>query len=193
VSKRVVFALLVLVACTRGTADGDGRVPEPAATASPSIGASARRSTYVRSCESRVYGALGPDWRRGQIVAGPVVLVGASGYAADAGAVFSAPGRLATSQKVLVVVRGSRPVEISVRHPDAALAYDPSRWSDRNVVPFRRGDRRVRFEPCGGDRRWTQFNGAFLLRGPGCVPVEVRPQDRAPVFVTISFGAGDRC
>jgi hypothetical protein len=192
VSKKVVFALLVLLACTRGTADSERRMSEPPTTASSSIGASAARSMYVRSCESSVYGDLGPDWRRGQIAAGPVVLVGAAGYADDPGNLFSAPGELATSQKVLVVVRGSRPVEISIRHHDAALAYDPSRWGDRNVVPFDRGDPLVRFEPCG-DQRWTQFNGAFLLRAPGCVPVDVHPQDRTAVFVTISFGAGDRC
>jgi hypothetical protein len=192
VVKHVLLALLALVACTSGIED-TRRMSEPPATASPSIGAAATRSTFVRSCESSVYGDLGSDWRRGQISVGPVVFVGAAGYADDPGNLFSAPGELATSQKVLVVVRGGRPVEVSVRHPDAALAYDPSRWGERNVVPFRRGDPRVRFEPCGGDRRWTQFNGAFLLRGPGCVPVEVRPQDRTLVFATISFGAGDRC
>jgi hypothetical protein len=88
-------------------------------------------------------------------------------------------------------VGGERPVTLSVRHPDAALAYDPERWGDRNVVPFAVGDPRVRFEPCGGgDQRTTQFNGAFLLRGPGCVPVEVRVEGEAPSFVTLSFGAG---
>jgi hypothetical protein len=147
----------------------------------------------VRTCDSSVSGDLGADWRRGQIEAGPVVFVGAAGYADDPERTFEAPAKLATSQKVLIVVAGGRPVVVSVRHPDAALAYDPARWGERNVVPFRRGDPRVRLEPCADDQRWTQFNGAFLLRGPACVPVEVRPEGRGTTFVTMSFGAGDRC
>jgi len=193
VSKHVFLALLVLAACTGRTSSSDRGVSESPTIASPSIRTSGARSMYARTCESSVFGDLGTDWRRGQIAAGPVVFVGAAGYGDDPGERFAAPAELATSQKVLVVVRGGRSVEVSVRHPDAALAYDPSRWGDRNVLPFRRGDPRVRFEPCGGDQRWTQFNGAFLLRGRGCVPVQVRPQGRDPMFVTISFGAGDRC
>jgi hypothetical protein len=91
-----------------------------------------------------------------------------------------------------VVVDGDRSILLSVRHPDAALAYDPARWRLRNTVPFRLGYPRTRFEPCtSGGGRATQFNGAFLLRGPACVPLEVRPQGAGPVFVTLSFGAGD--
>jgi hypothetical protein len=56
---------------------------------------------------------------------------------------------------------------------------------------FEAGDRRVRFEPCGGDQRSTQFNGAFLMRGPLCVPVEVEVEGGTPAFATLSFGAGD--
>jgi hypothetical protein len=65
---------------------------------------------------------------------------------------------------------------VSLRHPDAALFYDPERWDDRNIARFDAGDPRVRFEPCGGDQRTTQFKGAFLVRGPARVPVEVRAE-----------------
>ena len=187
-----LLAMLVLVGCTSAN-EGSPASPAPLpASPSPAAAASGQRSIFVRTCESKVVGALGPDWRRGQIEAGPVVFVGAAGYADVPRSRFAAPGELARSQKVLVVVLGPGPVEVSVPDPDAALAYDPARWGERNVVPFRRGDARVRFEPCG-DRRWTQFNGAFLLRGPRCVPVEVRPADDSPIIATISFGAGDRC
>jgi hypothetical protein len=190
----VLLSAVALLACS-GELAGHEPSESPSSTPGPIEPSPDRtaRTLFVRTCESSVFGDLGADWRRGQIAAGPLVFVGAAGYADDPGDRFAAPGRLATSQKVLIVVRGARPVEVSVRHPGAALAYDPARWGDRNVVPFGGGDPRVRFEPCGGDRRWTQFNGAFLLRGPGCVPVEVRPADRGPTVVTISFGAGDRC
>ena len=184
--RPLVLALALLAACTSVSPDERPRprAPSPTLAHEPEL--------FVRDCESSVAGDLGPHWRRGEIEAGPVVFVGASGYADDPDERFGAPGDRATVQKVLIVVEGGRPVTVSIRHPDAALAYDPERWGDRNVVPFRRGDPRITFEPCGGDQRHTQFNGAFLLRGEACVPVEVRPQGGAPVFATVSFGAG-RC
>lgn len=146
---------------------------------------------FVRPCDSSVSGRLGAGWRRREVVAGPVAFVGAAGYAEDPPRVFEAPGDRATSQKILIVVDGARPVVVSVRHPDAALAYDPDRWGPRNVVPFRSGDPMVRFEPCGGDQHRTQFNGAFLVRGSMCVAVEVRVESEEPLSATLSFGAGD--
>lgn len=182
---RRLLVVVALVACTR-----DG--PAVESPASPTIGMKPiEPGLFVRPCDSSVSGSLGAGWRRHQVVAGPVAFVGARGYADDPASWFSAPGDRATSQKVLIVVDGDRPVVVSVRHPDAALAYDPDRWRTRNVVPFRSGDARVRFEPCGGDQHRTQFNGAFLLRGPSCVPVEVRVEAGQQLFATLSFGAGD--
>jgi hypothetical protein len=188
----VALAVLALAACTDLPAGSDLPSPPTPARSEPSSQPdTGDRALFVRSCESSVYGELGRGWRRREISAGPVTFVGARGYRDDAPSAISAPGDRATSQKVLVAVVGDRPVTLSVRHPDAALAYDPERWRDRNVVPFALGDPRVRFEPCGGDQRTTQFNGAFLLRGPACVPVEVRVEGAAPRFTTLSFGAGN--
>jgi hypothetical protein len=176
-----MLVTLALLACTQAPSGS---------AASPRSSPESDVAVFVRTCESSVYGDLGSGWRAGEASAGPVWFVGARGYADDPPREFSAPGNMATSQKVLVVVDGDRPVTLSVRHPDAALAYDPERWGDRNVVPFAVGDLRARFEPCGGDQPTTQFNGAFLLRGPACVPVEVRVEGEAPLFTTLSFGAG---
>jgi hypothetical protein len=115
-------------------------------------------------------GSLGPAWRRGEVAAGSVVFVGAVGYADDPADLFAAPSDQASVHKVLLVIHGGRPVELSMRHPDAAFFYDESGWGERNVVPFRLGGARVRFEPCGGDQRWTQFNGGFLIARSGMRP-----------------------
>jgi hypothetical protein len=146
---------------------------------------------FVRTCESSVYGDLGPGWRRDNLHAGPVFFVGANGYADEPVRWFEAPGKRPTLQKVLVVVAGDRPVEVRVSHRDAALAYDPDVWGLRNRMPFGLGDPVVRFEPCGGDQWSTQFNGGFLIRGPMCVPVEIRVDGDAPSYATLSFGSGD--
>jgi hypothetical protein len=175
--------LIVLSSCVGGSA--------PASPDAPGTPAPSPAAIFTRTCESSVAGSLGPAWRQGEVAAGPVVFVGSGGYADDRADLFAAPSDRATVQKLLLVIHGGRPVELSMRHPDAAFFYDESRWRDRNVVPFRLGDARVRFEPCGGDQRWTQFNGGFLLQGPACVPVEVRVEGSEPVFATLSFGAGD--
>lgn len=188
--------MFTLIACTSASSgEGPPSLPAPSSSTSPrpsSDTGSEDATPFVRTCESSVEGDLGPGWRRGEISAGPVTFVGARGYADDRKDLFSAPAELATSQKVLVVVDGDRPVLLSVLHPDARLAYNPARWRPRNTVPFRLGYRLTRFEPCSnGDRRSTQFNGSFLLRGPACVPVEVRPAGGEPLVMMLSFGAGD--
>jgi hypothetical protein len=176
--------LLVLCSCV-------GRTSAPAAPDRGTIpDAPSPAAIFTRTCDSSVVGSLGTAWRRGEVVAGPVVFVGSGGYAGDPEELFAAPGDRATVQKLLLVIGGGRPVELSVRSPDAALFYDPARWRDRTIVPFRLGDPRVRFEPCGGDQRWTQFHGGFLVRGPGCVTVEVRVEGDEPIRATVSFGAG---
>jgi hypothetical protein len=180
VRRIACLVAVALVSCT-GADAGTGASP-------PATGA--ERDVFVRTCDSRVSGALGAGWRTGQVKRGPVVFVGARGYADDRPTLFAAPGDRATVHKVLLVVTGARAVEVAVRHPDAALFYDERRWRERNVAPFRLGDTRTRFEPCGGGHG-TQFNGGFLLRGPACVPVEVRVEGEAPRFATLSFGAGD--
>jgi hypothetical protein len=185
-----------LVTCTNASS-GEGRSSPPGPSLSTSSGPSSHTGSedatlFVRTCESSVEGDLGPGWRQGEISAGPVTFVGAQGYADDREDLFSAPGELATSQKVLVVVDGDGAVLLSIRHPDARLAYNPARWRPRNIVPFRLGYPLTRFEPCANDdRRSTQFNGSFLLRGPACVPLEVRPEGGEPIVTTLSFGAGD--
>jgi hypothetical protein len=145
---------------------------------------------FVRSCESSVYGDLGPGWRRDEVAAGPVVFVAAKSYADDPPRRFSAPGDRATLHKVLIVVAGGDPVEVSIDHPDAALAYDEAKWGQRNRMRLEAGDPRVRFEPCP-DQGSTQFNGGILVRGPSCVPVEVEVEGGTPASATLSFGAGD--
>lgn len=173
------IAALLLFSCTgRGGGAVSPSASEPTGTES---------RTFVRTCESSVYGNLGPRWRIGEAAAGPVVFVAASSYADDPPGRFSAPGDRATAQKVLIVVLGDASVEISVDHPDAALAYDPAKWGGRNRMRFEAGDVRVRFEPCP-DLRSTQFNGAFLVRGPVCVPVQVWTEGELPDSTTLSFG-----
>lgn len=172
------------VSCTTPAASTTPAPPAPVQTPGQP------RALFVRPCESEVSGALAGGWRTGQITAGPIVFVGARGYANDRPGRFAASAQRARVQKVLVVIAGHDPVELSVEVPEAALFYDPARWRDRNVVPFRLGDARVRFEPCPTGR--TQFNGGFLLRRAACVPVEVRPASGEPMVATISFGAG-RC
>jgi hypothetical protein len=180
--RRLACSVLVAaVACTGPTPGGPSGPGSGSTAAAPDL--------FVRTCESSVSGALGVGWRRGEAAAGPVVFVAASGYANDPPRRFSVPGDRASLHKVLIVVMGDAAVEVSVDHPDAALAYDPAKWGLRNRMRLEAGDARVRFDPCP-DRRTTQFNGGFLVRGPVCVPVQVWVEGELPASSTLSFGAG---
>jgi hypothetical protein len=64
------------------------------------------------------------------------------------------------------------------------------------------GDSAVTFEPCKPGRspiggkaadRPTQFNGAFIVDGPGCVLVQVRVPGDPPVQRSVPIGAGQVC
>jgi hypothetical protein len=178
------LALLAIVACTGPAPGTDG--PSRSEPGSPEPVS----ELFVRTCESSVYGDLGPRWRQDEVAAGPVVFVAANSYADDPPRRFSAPGDRAIVHKVLIVVLGDASVEVSIDDPHAALAYDEAKWGQRNRMRLEAGDPRVRFEPCP-DRRSTQFNGGFLVRGPTCMPVEVQVQEGTPAFATLSFGAGD--
>jgi hypothetical protein len=181
-----VCAVLLTANCTSGAPEEAPSAEEGHPPASPNAG------VFIRSCESSVFGDLGPGWRKDAVLAGPVAFVGARGYEDDAERSFVARGpRMATAQKVLAVVVGDRPVIVSVQTRDAALFYDPNKWGQSNHVAFRRGDEVTRFEPCIGDaQRSTQFNGGFLVRRPTCVAVRVQIEGGRARVVSLSFGAG---
>lgn len=76
--------------------------------------------------------------------------------------------------------------------------YDPSKWPDRNAYRVAEGDRSMTFRACEGEfgvrpHDYTQFNGAFVVAGPGCVPVDFWVTGRSRHYrANLSFGAG-RC
>jgi hypothetical protein len=157
----------------------------------------------ARDCEESVSGDLGPSWRRFTILAGPVGFVGRS-YATAPVRDFApvVPGsRRYRAQKVLLLVRRGTRVEVEVvphvRSPAASLLYDSDKWNDRNIYRVTDGDRKMTFRACDGvfgvlPHSYTQFNGSFVVAGPGCVHVDVRvPGERVRYRAVLSFGAGD--
>lgn len=189
-----MLATMCAALLTAGCTSSDVAPPreDGRSIASPGASSSADSEVFLRTCESSVSGDLGAEWRRDAVIAGPVALVGARGYEDDPKRLFvSRKAGIATAHKVLAVVLGDRPVLVSVRGPNAALFYDPSKWGQSNRVPFRRGDKVTRFEPCIEDnQRGTQFNGGFLVRRPTCVQVRVQIEDEEPTVASLSFGAG---
>jgi hypothetical protein len=144
----------------------------------------AHRAAFVRTCEQSVRGELGRDWRSASLNVGPISFLGLPGWA-------SAPASelgVSPQKKVLVVVRGGARVTVAVtsrRH--AALLYDPRAFDSAKHVAD--GERAVRFVAC---EEQTQFNGAFLVDGRRCVPIEIRWDARRERRVA-SFGEGGAC
>jgi hypothetical protein len=192
--RRLALMLVAIAACTAATPDtlpGESITVPPSTAASPSPHPIAN---FVRTCDTAVFGDLGPGWIQTSVVVGPIVFVSLRGYASLPRSEFHTPDGKGRAVKVLVVVHGRRPVTLRVAAPfraRASLLYDPERFLDRNVAPIGLGDPAVRFEPCGGGRQQTQFNGGFLVEGPACVPIEVRTADGTVRRTTLPFGAGD--
>jgi hypothetical protein len=193
VRRFAVLCAVVLTACTGGPADlaeSSGSSASSPTTSSPSPTSAA----FVRTCESSVFGELGPDFIDDSIVVGPIVFVSLRGYASLPERNVRARSGRARGVKVLLVVHGGEPVTLAIAPSfrRASLLYDPARFLNGSVAPIGRGDREVRFEPCGDPGpQFTQFNGAFLIDGPVCVPVLVRTGDGETLRRRLSFGAGD--
>jgi hypothetical protein len=163
----VLACLLFFSACT-----SDVAVPRPSAPVSPEP---AEDGPFVRSCQSAVVGDLGRTWRRGAAVSGPIALVGVAAYRKASTRSFAPRGGRYPSLKVLVVVERGAPVTMMVasfKRQPVRLLYDESVWRNDNRYRLSEGERAVTFEPCE-DRRISQFNGSFLMRGPRCVGLEV--------------------
>ncbi|MDP9341601.1 MAG: hypothetical protein M3Q23_05745 [Actinomycetota bacterium] len=147
--------------------------------------------TFVRTCESSVYGKLSRRSIQAAVQAGPLYLIGLPGYAHAAASWFRRPNGRLNGVKVLAVVR--REATLSIAPADrrhASLIYDPSRFSAHRVG---RGDYRVTFQVChpSPDRFGTQFNGGFLVDGVRCVALDVAWDGGAHHRrIPASFGAG---
>jgi hypothetical protein len=207
-----LLGLLGAVALLAGACSGGGTNAEPQPRAQTSTEATTTtvvsvppesvESRLERRCDESVSGDLGPDWRSQTILLGPVGFVARS-YARAPKSDFAPlrPGRY-PAQKVLLLVRRATTVTVSVvphvRTPHAALLYNPANWTDRNAYRVTDGDKAMTFHACEGvysvfPHGYTQFNGGFVVAGPGCVHVDIHvPGESRRYRVVLSFGAG-RC
>jgi hypothetical protein len=181
----LLACVLILFACTSRPA-----LPGPAAAGdSPTPPDDDRH--HLRSCESAVRGDLGSSWRRNAAVSGPIALVGVAAYRNAPAKSFDPRNGRYPSLKVLVVVERGVPITLMVSSFDrqpVRLLYDESVWRDDNRYRLSDGDHSVTFEPCE-DRRISQFNGSFLMRGPRCVGLEVWVEDeRQALALQVPFG-----
>jgi hypothetical protein len=199
-SALAAVALVVALAACTGEAPA-GRAAGTT-TATPTTAAPpGPPGTFVRTCESSVYGDLGTGWRTRSVVVGPLAFVALCDAATQPASDFRRRGGRYQGLKVLAVVEVGATVTLTVpaaerRH--LSLLYDPDAWNEVNGYRIADGDTAVTFRSCppaqtplGADG--TQFNGGFLVDGPRCATLEVStPRWKAPRRVTVSFGAG-RC
>jgi hypothetical protein len=161
-------------------------------------GAGDDTDALVRDCQSAVYGELDKGWRRESLVVGPLSFVYGRGYERRSPDEFRGRNARYFPTKVLVVVENGAVVTVTIprsARPHASLQYEPS-LSSGGRTRVDAGDHRVTFEACREGEspyaaRETQFNGAFIVAGPRCVPLHIRINDEAPTRrVVFSFGAG---
>jgi hypothetical protein len=200
-----VLLSLAFAACTFGEG-GENATSAPAATTSA---ATVPQRAFVRTCEMSVYGTLDdPAWEKHSIVAGPLVFYDADQYAEQPASLFApvpAQNGHYAGQKLLVLVRRGAVATVAVSETErrhAALLYNPADWNNRNEYRIGDGESAVTFKACkkgetapvGGPlNAMTQFNGAFVVAGVRCLPLEIRVRGQQQTIpVTLSFGAG-RC
>jgi hypothetical protein len=213
------FALLALAvllslafpACTFESAESTTSAPAATttATAATTTATAAPPRAFVRTCEMSVYGTLDdPAWRTHSVVAGPLVFYSADQYAEQPASLFAPlPGNdgYYAGQKLLVLVRRGAVATVVVPESErryATLLYKPADWNDRNAYRIEDGESAVTLKACekgetapvGGPlNAMTQFNGAFVVAGVRCVPLEVLVRGQEGTSpVTLSFGAS-RC
>jgi hypothetical protein len=195
-SRRVVWAVMAAVLATTTSGCMPVRVnvtPKGVEKARPH-----NIEAFVRDCESAVYGELDKGWRGESLVVGPLSFVYGKGYERRSPDEFRGRDAKYFPTKVLVVVENGAVATVTIprsarRH--ASLLYKPS-LSAGGRARVDAGDHRVRFEACRKGEspfavRETQFNGAFIVAGPRCLPLHIRINGEARARpVAFSFGAG---
>jgi hypothetical protein len=160
----LALVLTLLGACT---SSGPSASPSTA-TSSDASGSPASVQSYVRRCETGVYGTLGPiaHWQKSSIVVGPMALVWIRQYENVPKSWF----RREPDAKVLALVKQQQLVTLTVppsERGDVALLYEPG------VHAVKDGKSQVTFQACtGGDTSWrwaTQFNGGIYVAKPMCL------------------------
>jgi hypothetical protein len=153
---------------------------------------------FVRDCESAVYGELDKEWRRESLVVGPLSFVYGKSYNRRTPVEFRGRNAKYFPSKVLVVVENGAVATVTIpasARRYASLLYDEESFGMGGRVGVDAGDHRVTFEACRkGESPFavpeTQFNGAFIVAGPRCVPLRIRIDGAGTRRVALSFGAG---
>jgi hypothetical protein len=155
------------------------------------------RPDAVRSCHARVEGGGGVTIRpQRDIRIGPVVFFGLRHP--ERQAVLGTHGRDA-GFKIPIAVRAGRPVRLRIP-PEVRgdLAFN---YGARNAAVIADGQSLVLVRPCPPRTRrftngrpigrWTAFSGGFIVRTPGCYPIEVAR--RGKPFTRRLVALGERC
>jgi hypothetical protein len=204
------LALVVLLSlASAGCSLGEGETKATSAASATTTTTAPTQRAFVRTCEAGVYGTLDdPTWRKHSVIAGPLVFYSADQYAEQPASLFApvpAQNGHYAGQKLLVLVRRGAVATVAVSETErrhAALLYNPADWNNRNEYRIGDGESAVTFKACkkgetapvGGPlNAMTQFNGAFVVAGVRCLPLEIRVRGQQQTIpVTLSFGAG-RC
>lgn len=207
------LGLLLTLALVAGLFAIPGRNPAPATIPSasrtpvtptpiaptPGPSGSGTDSAYVATCSASVYGKLPRHWKRDSVIVGPLAFAGLRVAATEPRSDISSAG---IGWKVVTVVAPGRRVAVRVPASEAgrvALIYAPGAFRDNGRYTLADGERSVTFEACPpggspyrafGAHGGTQFAGGFIINGPTCVSLDVRPEGGRRTRVRIPLGAG---
>lgn len=149
-------------------------------------GAGPSGPSVVVDCGRTISGQLPSGWRRrsaGAVVAGPIAW-----YAVRQNANHVAISR-SHFVEAIAVVDPQRSVTVSIPPAEQGrLSLDYTSVSPRRRFHLSQGAGSVTFKPCSGPVGQTQFDGGFIVAGPQCAEVEIRPAGEAPLLARFSLG-----
>lgn len=176
-------------------------VPQPGSATTGLRPSADRGAAPLRDCGSRAEGPapLEPSTRRGDVAVGPIAFVGLARVAGRRGLEhYAGPGGYTVKSGALLRAGTAATLVVARRARRWAALGFASR------VPGRRSPAMARwavgFRACpageaafgygGAVGPYTGFAGGFLVRRPGCLPLEVRVAGRPPVRARVPLGVG---
>ncbi len=147
-------------------------------------------------CDHTVYGQLGRDWRStsaGTVIAGPLAWV----YLRQA--VNGIAIKRSHFIKALAVVNAGTEVTVSIPRSEAhRVSLDYTSVAPRSRFHLPEGASSVTLKACPNPRELdvsrgrSQFAGGFIVSGPQCAEVDIKPAGSAPT-IRKYLSLGQRC
>ena len=152
------------------------------ANSPPSAGPGSFGHGQKYGCGAQTLGALGPDWRRGAVHAGPIWMI-SSGIARSFR--FARSDGTFKAVPLIVLVRDNTTVWVTPQMPGGQSFRFLPGFDTTNNYTLRDGAADATFTSCSPGAALfgsglTEYYIGVIVTGPGCIPIDVRTSATGP-------------